>query len=227
MPELVKALLAKGADPNVRIQQPPYRLRTQTRPLISVPGATPLLLAAASVDAATLRVLVESRAKPLVGTEIDKAEFERTGYSDDSEFQGSATPILVAAGLGRNRERSKRDEERALGILKSLVEMGADVNAANEVGWTPMHAAAFTGADSIIQFLSDQGARVNVRNGCGQTPLSLAEGASSLGLRVKLRPRPTTSGLLKKLGAVSNPDSGPAGHCIPGRVPALADLFGQ
>ena len=226
MSELVKALLANGADPNARIAQVPYRLRRRGRPQVSVPGATPLLLAAVSGDVATMRILVERRAKPLVGTEIDKEEMARTGYSDSSQFQGTATPLLVAAGLGRSGPRSKAEEKMALEAAQMLVALGADVNEANEVGWTPLQAAAWTGADTIVQFLLEKGAKIDVQNGCGQTPLSLAAGTSSAGLRVKLRPRKSTVELLRKWGAGNTPLTDPVGHCIPGRVPALADVFG-
>ncbi len=226
MPVLVKALLARGADPNLQIESSPYRLRTKTRPQINLRGATPLLLAAAHADVQTMRALIEHRARPLVGTKVNEAELARKDYSDDSEFQGSATPLLVAAGLGRNRERTPADERMALEAVKMLVSLGADLNAANEAGWTPMHAASWTGSNSIVQYLAEKGAKLDVQNGCGQTPLSLAGGTSPLGLRVKLRPRKATVEVLTKLGAGAASHD-PVGHCIPGRVPLLADLFGQ
>ena len=227
MPALVKALLARGADANLQIRNSPYRIRTRTRPQINLPGATPLLLAAAHADVQTMRTLIEYRAKPLLGTRVNEAEMARKEFSDDAEFQGSITPLLAAAGLGRNRERTPADEAMALEAVKILVGMGTDVNAANETGWAPIHAAAWTGATSIVEFLAGKGAKLDVQNGCGQTPLSLAGGTSPLGLRVKLRARVPTVELLKKLGAGKTAPAGPVGHCIPGRVPLLADLFGQ
>ena len=62
---------------------------------------------------------------------------------------------------------------------KLLVELGADVNAANndDAGLTAMHGAAFTGANEIVQFLADRGATLDRRwTGWGKTPLSRAEG---------------------------------------------------
>jgi len=50
------------------------------------------------------------------------------------------------------------------------------LNAANDRGDTPMHAAAQRGADQMIQFLADHGARLDVKNKSGRTPLDLALG---------------------------------------------------
>ena len=227
MKRLIRALLAHGADTNARVVQPPRRLRANhSRPQVSFPGATPLLLASSAGETEIMLALIERGAKPEIGTAVDEEEMAREEYSDNSQFQGTATPLLVAAGLGRNRERSPGSEKRALEAVRMLVDLGADVNEPNEVGWTPLHSAAWTGADSIVQFLVDHGAKLDVQNGCGQTPMSLAAGASPLGLRVKRRPRESTVEILNKLGVGATKPIGPVGHCIPGRVPALADLFG-
>lgn len=217
MTELAKALLAHGADPNAQLTEPPPRLRLRHKPTLSVRGATPFFLAAAAGDLTSMRMLVEDHAKPLITTVVNPLEFNKKGFGDDNQIQGNATPLMVAAGMGRHDDFAPVEEKNALEAVKALVELGADVNAATETGWTAMHAAAFGGANSIVEFLASKGAKLNVQNGCGQTPLSLAEGTSARGLLERVTPHKSTAELLRKLGAGSEPPSPPVGKCVEGR----------
>src|SRR5581483_186188 len=65
--DIVKALLAHGANPNVRIHQD--KPRAQTVNGVSLQGATPLLLAANLNNLETVKVLVAAGADPLIPTE--------------------------------------------------------------------------------------------------------------------------------------------------------------
>ena len=159
-PDLVKALLARGANPNARIVEDYEEFsRALDRSPTNMVGATPFLLAAVAADAAIMRLLV-------------------TGGADPSlEAKGNTTPLMAAAGAAREATGWDGEEEsRALEAVKLAVELGADVNAADARGRTAMHAAAFTGGDSIIQFLADKGAKVDVKDKSGQTPWSMAAG---------------------------------------------------
>ena len=49
-----------------------------------------------------------------------------------------------------------------------------------------MHAAAYTGADAIVEFLAKKGAQVDVGDRSGETPWTMAKGIS---------PRPSRAGL--------------------------------
>ena len=179
MPELAKALLARGADPNARIEHdfPPYDylLLSRSRGLnlaqISLVGATPFLLATASADLGLMRVLVEGRANPRLGT------------TDGS------TPLMVAAGVARERggagfggqlkgeyQKTAEEEKRILEALKLSVELGGDINAVNERGQTALHAATFLGYADVIQFLAEKGANMEAKDKYGQTPVSIALG---------------------------------------------------
>lgn len=51
---------------------------------------------------------------------------------------------------------------------------GADVNAANNRGWTPLHAAAVRGHAEVAACLLQSGADVTRRNRAGRTPLQEA-----------------------------------------------------
>ena len=217
MPRLVKALLARGADANARMGLPPARLRKGGRAYVSVEGATPFLLAAASGDVPSMRLLAESKADTRLGTKVNEGESPVGKNSDDAQFEGSATALLAAAGLGRSRDRRGPEAQRAFEAVKTLLEMGADVNQVNETGWTALHAATYIGADNIVQYLIEKGARLDVQNGCGQTPLTLANGTNSRGLIQIPRERKSTTDLLKKFGASETLSGGPVGRCVEGR----------
>ncbi|MGH9785920.1 MAG: ankyrin repeat domain-containing protein, partial [Terriglobia bacterium] len=190
-PELVKALLAHGADPNARIKKD-YRLSVapyrHTSP-VGIVGATPFFLAAAAGDANIMRVLVAGGADPLL------------------EAGESMRPLMVAAGMTRLVDFLPGEEGSHLEAVKLALELGADINEATERGETALHAAASTGADTIVEFLVDQGAQVNAKDNLGRTPWSRAAGfypsfgTASANTLVSIRPHPRTAELLLKLGA--------------------------
>ena len=62
----------------------------------------------------------------------------------------------------------------ALEILKALVATGAEVNVAQQGGWTPLHAAAFHGHAPMVEFLLAHGADTAAKADNGQTALAMA-----------------------------------------------------
>jgi ankyrin repeat protein len=165
MPVLVKALLAHGADPNARIEKdfPPYdygliaRSNGNSLPQISLVGATPFFLAAASGDVGNMRSLVEGRADPRLAT------VEET------------TPLMVAAGIAHERrDRWSEEKEKSLQAVKLAVELGADVNSANIDGRTALHGAADMRAYAIVQFLAEKRANLEAKDKYGQTAMTIA-----------------------------------------------------
>ena len=168
MPELVKALLAHGANPNARIARTmgvnkllANRANDPSKFAVYDVGATPFLLAAHGHDINIMRMLKQAGADPLLPTE------------------GMTTPLMMAAGLTRQRDfdalpYSAEEANEALAAVKLCVEFGADVNAANNVGLTALHGAAFTGLDDVVRFLVQEGANMDVRDASGQTPLQKA-----------------------------------------------------
>ncbi len=56
-------------------------------------------------------------------------------------------------------------------IAELLISKGADVNAKNENGQTPLFDAAVAGHKEIVELLIANGANVNAKNDYGTTPL--------------------------------------------------------
>ncbi|KAG5189132.1 ankyrin repeat-containing domain protein [Tribonema minus] len=75
--------------------------------------------------------------------------------------------IWIAAGDG-NLER-----------VQHLVEQGQSVNAADDMGYTPMHAAASYGHADVMTWLLARGADVNIRDSDGDTPLHHCDTAAA------------------------------------------------
>jgi ankyrin repeat protein len=68
-----------------------------------------------------------------------------------------------------------RQPQVALEIARALIAAGADVNATQHGGWTPLHAAALHGNLPLVRLLLEAGAIANAKNDTGQTPAALAK----------------------------------------------------
>ncbi len=175
MPRLVAALLAKGADPDARIDysypfmDDAFLARSmEDPPQVDPVGATPLLLAAASGDVESMRILADvsdKRARTI----------------------GGATALMLAAGAGA--ERRSRKEKPALEAVRFALEIGAgsvddrltetaaDGPAQGKSdGRTALHFAANLGWSEVVRLLVANGADVDARDRYGMTPLTIALG---------------------------------------------------
>lgn len=86
----------------------------------------------------------------------------RSGAAVDVRTARGRTALLIAA------ERPSSD------IVKLLLGNGADPNAVDEKGWTPLMAAAFMGRAANALALIEGGARLEVKNKAGETALDIA-----------------------------------------------------
>ena len=64
-------------------------------------------------------------------------------------------------------------------IAELLIAEGADVNAKNVDGWTPLHSAA-AGRKEIAELLIANGADVNAKDDKGRTPLDRGFGYTEI-----------------------------------------------
>ena len=170
MPEVVAALLERGAKPNVRLEKRlPFVSRRigQSNGLTpSNIGATPFFLAATFNDLKIMRLLVDSGADPRIRV-------------DDG-----TTPLMVAAGADYVEGADKYGlrwfgdnlplQESALKAVKYLLDLGLDINATNEYEQTTLHAAVYLGGTLLVPYLVEKGAHLNAINQRGQTPWMIA-----------------------------------------------------
>jgi ankyrin repeat protein len=223
--DVARLLLAKGADPNIRLKRrPPYRNVPNDRggDRILSQGATPLLRAARAGDAPAVKLLLEH------------------GALVDLPGNFGVTPLMAAAGVeyglrvtrGRNRT-----EAGVLETLELLLDAGADIHARSLVepslGERPyegvnsaaregnyafnirgrqvpsqsalphrmaIHGAAQRGFTSIVEFLARRGADLEAKDANGRTPLDLAKGNYAEDfLRQAPEPHAETAALIEQL----------------------------
>src|SRR6202044_1741931 len=179
--DLIKAIIKKGGNPNLRTNTVPvHGLMQFDASWVNFDGETPFVRAALSGDIEVMRLLLASGADPNIAT-----------------AQGS-TALMAASGInwipGQTYTRNEADYLEA---VKLCLERGAPVNASNSLGLTAMHGAANRGWESVIQILADHGAQVDPKDKEGRTPMVFAKG-----IFLAVRPpvaKPEAIALLEKL----------------------------
>ena len=179
--DLIKALLAKGADPNLTTDTVPvHGLMQFDGSWVNFDGQTPFIRAALSGDIEVMRLLLQHGADPNIAT-----------------AQGS-TALMAASGINWIPAQTfTRSESDYVEAVKLCLERGAPVNATNSLGLAAIHGAANRGWVSVIQILADHGAKLDVKDAAGRSPMTFAEG-----IFLAIRPpvaKPEAMALLKKL----------------------------
>ena len=160
--DIVKALLAYGANPNARLKSPLLdRVHNDGNadPALG-DGATPLMRAARQADVAVMQLLLDG------GADVNLATTK------------GMTPLMFAAsrqggfrGVATATPGVEQDAVRAVGLC---LARGARIDAADETGQTALHLAAASGGDDVVRLLAAKGANLFLKDRQGRTALDVA-----------------------------------------------------
>lgn len=144
--DLVQELIARGANINHRLVAKPWFRTFGDSNGPDPVGSTAFWRAAYANDLPALKLLLAAGANPTIASKL------------------GTTPLFVACGLQQDFQGGNFVPEARLDVVRFLVEdVGADVNAQDVRGYTPLHGAAYLGRNDIIMYLVAHGADVTIR----------------------------------------------------------------
>jgi ankyrin repeat protein len=211
--DVMARLLESGADPNPRLTKHLWYMGYTFDQLdVDTRGSTPFWRAAYATDVAAMELLVEHGADPTIGTiagaprrrSTDDDAVDPSGLPPIQEGDLGVLPIHAASGVGYGEgfagNAHRHVDDGWLPSVRYLVEVhGADVNARDLNGYTPLHHAAARGDNELIEYLVSKGADPLVVSRRGQTTVDMANGPVQ-----RISPFPETIALLEALGAKNN-----------------------
>jgi ankyrin repeat protein len=217
--DVMKALLAKGADPNARLQRKIWYTQYNFDLLrVDDSGATPFWRAAYASDIDAMKLLVAAGADPTVptakpamndrfqqgGVRSADASRDHSGLPAIPTAGPDIAPLLAASGAGYGEGFAGNAHRFApsgmLAAVKYLIEeLGTDPNVRDADGNTALHHAASRGDNEMIKYLVSKGADATLVNRGGQTTVDMANGPVQ-----RVQPFPETIKLLESLGAKNN-----------------------
>ena len=93
-------------------------------------------------------------------------------------LKNGKTPLDMANGATADRLRTHGGHSGSIHVsardgdlagVQALLDIGADVNAKDVEGWTPLHYSARNGHEEIVELLISGGADVNVKDESEET----------------------------------------------------------
>ena len=153
--QLVKALLAHGANPNARMTRRPPGFAGGYD---DAAGATPFLLASSVADVEMMRLLLAAGADPKLVTATN------------------TTAVMAATGLHHTVGESAVTEREALEAVKLLLERGVPAGGVTTFNENALFGPAYRGWNTLLELLIKNGADVNVVSKAGVTPWLAASG---------------------------------------------------
>jgi ankyrin repeat protein len=162
--EVIALLLKKGAEPNARLAHFPPRMggHAFNMSYVVTVGETAFYRASLNNDIPLMRLLLEHGADPLMKTDF------------------GSSPLMAAAGVGwvRGQTFVPGGEAAHLEAVRMLVELGAGVNDANDMGLVAVHGAAFRWSPAVISYLVEHGARLDIKDKVGRDAYTWAAGVT-------------------------------------------------
>ena len=162
---LLKNLVARGANPNVRLQRPMLGRYHSSGDASLGEGTTPFLRAAKAVDVSMMRALLAAGADPTI-TKKDRTNAAMLVAAGQVFGLGPATGPAVTS-------------QTTVDALNLCLDNGIDINAFNTTGQTALHIAAGRGLDDVVKFLAGHGAKLTRTDKQGRTPLDVALGVGA------------------------------------------------
>jgi ankyrin repeat protein len=195
----MRALLDQGAHVNAQLGEKLwFRSFTNDYTWVDPAGATAFWRAAQSSDIAAMRLLIEFKADPKLPSKAGE------------------TPLMAAAGIGWAANWSVNAPYPLVDAVKYCVELGNDVNAVDNRGYSALHGAAYLGDNEMINLLVSKGAKVDAKSKGGDSPADMANGPTRFG-----QPHPESVALLEKLGS-PNSHNCRSDQCV---VAARANIY--
>lgn len=151
-------------------------------------GRTPLMVAVTWASAKMVKILLDAGADPNARDEdgepvlikavrsldVDKVRYLLDAGADakvrDKYGRSALHGLVSAADLG-SQCLNPQGQTNVEKLVKLLVAHGANVNARDERGYTPLHRATLGKCPYLVEVLADSGADVNATDEKGLTPL--------------------------------------------------------
>jgi ankyrin repeat protein len=160
--DIVRRLLDHKADPNAALKAPIFQRQHTIGDASLGKGATPFMRAAKSGDVEVMTLLLAAGADPKAELPTSTALMFAAGFS-----WRDGSPVAPSFDQG--------SPEEAIQAIALMLDLGLDINAANNNGDTALHLAVTgRGSPEIVRFLIARGANLQAKNKRGQTPLAAA-----------------------------------------------------